>query len=351
MIKEIEKILGDETADLLEHRCEKVQASALHHPGPQCIENVLKASDRPLPVIRNMMTLFNSGRLGKTGYLSILPVDHGVEHSAGASFSENPEYFDPKKILDLACTAECSAVATTVGVLGAVAREYIHRIPFIVKINHNELLSYPNTYDQRFFASVRKAFEMGAVGIGATIYFGSPQSRRQIEEVARLFEAAHELGMFCVLWCYIRNSEMSRKDPELAAAVDLSAQANHLGATLEADIVKQKMPSPLHGFEMLQYGKTSPGVYRDLLSEHVIDMVRYQVLNGYAGRCPLVNSGGAASGGNDLADAVRSAVINKRAGGAGIISGRKAFQRPFAEGVALLNAIQNVYLDKEITLA
>ncbi|MBD3320870.1 MAG: class I fructose-bisphosphate aldolase [Chitinivibrionales bacterium] len=347
---DIETMLGDEAEDLLGHTCTGLPRSMLHVPGPTWIDDHYSPSDRSIRVLRNMGSLFSTGRLADTGYISILPVDHGVEHSAGAAFSPNPAYFDPENIVLLALEAECNAVASTLGVLGSLARRYAHRIPFIVKLNHNELLSYPNTWDQRVFASVKQAFEMGAVGVGATIYFGSSGSRRQIEEVSNLFHQAHSLGMVCVLWCYLRNMELKEKNAGLPIAADLTGQANHLGATIQADIVKQKLPVPLHGFEELDYGKTSCAVYDNLMSDHVIDLVRYQVVNSYAGRCGLINSGGP-SGENDIAAAVRTAVVNKRGGGMGVISGRKAFQRPLSEGVELLHAIQDVYLDTSIGLA
>ncbi|MBD3345212.1 MAG: class I fructose-bisphosphate aldolase [Chitinivibrionales bacterium] len=350
MTIDIENILGNESKDLLEHTCCDIPSSMVYQPGPNWIDDVYAASDRSPTVLRNLSTLISGGRLAGTGYISILPVDHGVEHTAGSAFVPNPIYFDPEQIVRLALEAQCSAVASTLGVLGSVAHRYAHKIPFIVKLNHNELLSYPNTYDQRIFASVKQAFEMGAIGVGATIYFGSPESRRQIEEVSRLFEHAHRLGLVCVLWCYLRNTDLQDKNKDLQIAADLTGQANHLGATIQADIVKQKLPVPLHGFEELKYSKSDPLMYEKLMSDHIIDLVRYQVANTYMGRCGLINSGGA-SGKNDLEQVVRTAVINKRAGGMGVISGRKAFQRPFNKGVELLNAIQDVYLDEKITVA
>jgi len=346
----VHEYLDKNTAYLLEHRCEKVDTSLLHPPGPDWLDSCFYQSDRRIPVIRNMASVFSHGRLADTGYLSILPVDHGIEHSAGAAFSPNPIYFDPENIIKLAIEADCSAVASTLGVLGAVSRKYAHKIPFILKLNHNELLSYPNNYDQRIFALVKQAFEMGAVGVGATIYFGSEQSNRQIEQVSRLFERAHRMGLFTVLWCYLRNQTVKEKNPNLAKAADLTAQANHLGVTIEADIVKQKLPEPVQGFLELQYGKTNDIVYEDLMTSHPIDLVRYQVLNSFCGRAGLINSGGP-SGPDDFSTVVETAVINKRAGGMGVICGRKAFQRPMQQGVDLLHAIQDVYLDDSITLA
>jgi class I fructose-bisphosphate aldolase len=300
--------------------------------------------------LRNLGLLFNTGRLAGTGYLSILPVDQGVEHSGGASFAPNPDYFDPAKIVELAIEGGCNAVASTAGVLGAVARRYAHRIPFILKVNHNELLTYPNTYDQVLFSSADRAFDMGAVGVGATIYFGSPESHRQIVEIANLFQRAHELGMFTVLWCYLRNSAFKR-DKDYHASADLTGQANHLGVTLQADIIKQKQPECNGGYPAIEFGKTHKRIYGDLVPDHPIEWTRYQVANCYMGRAGLINSGGASKGHDDLAQAVRTAVINKRAGGTGLISGRKAFQKPMKEGVALLNAIQDVYLCPEVTIA
>ena len=344
------KMLGDEASYLLEHRCSAIPREQLHLPGPDFIDRVMIDNDRSPQVLRNMQALYNHGRLGGTGYLSILPVDQGIEHSAGASFAPNPEYFDPANITKLALEGGCNGVASTLGVLGAVARQYAHKIPFILKFNHNEFISYPNTFDQIRFASVEQAFDMGAMGVGATIYFGSDESRRQLEEVSELFQQAHELGMFTVLWCYLRNSAFKKDGIDYHAAADLTSQANHLGATIAADIVKQKMADGNGGYTAVDFGKTSPLVYERLTSDHPIDLVRYQVAGCYMGRIGLINSGGA-SGENDFADAVRTAVINKRAGGTGLISGRKAFQRPMADGVRLLNLIQDVYLDESITLA
>ena len=350
MIDRIVKTLGDDAKSLLEHECITIPKENIHLPGPDFIDRIFMISDRTNSVLRNIQHVFNHGRLAGTGYLSILPVDQGIEHSAGASFAPNPIYFDPENIVRLAIEGGCNAVASTLGVLGAVSRKYAHKIPFILKINHNELLTYPNSYDQRLFASVEQAFNMGAVAVGATIYFGSQESRRQIEEISRAFERAHELGMFTVIWCYLRNDAFKKDDIDYHTAADLTGQANHLGATIEADIVKQKLPTTNGGFLAINFGKTSPLVYENLTSDHPIDLTRYQVANCYMGRIGLINSGGAA-GMNDLHEAVRTAVINKRAGGTGLISGRKAFQKPMKEGIALLNAIQDVYLEKEITVA
>ena len=343
-------ILGEDAA-LLEHRCETIPASRLHLPGPDFIDRCVAATDRPARVLTSLQSLFDHGRLAGTGYVSILPVDQGIEHSAGASFAPNPDYFDPENIVRLAIEGGCNAVASTLGVLGAVSRRYAHRIPFILKFNHNEFLSYPNSYDQIRFANMEQAFDMGAMGVGATIYFGSQESDRQIQEVTELFHQAHELGMFTVLWCYLRNSAFKSGGTDYHAAADLTGQANHLGVTIEADIIKQKLPETNGGYNALKFGKTHPKVYDTLTSDHPIDLTRYQVASCYLGRAGLINSGGASSGESDLKEAVKTAVINKRAGGTGLISGRKAFQRPMAEGVALLNAIQNVYLSEEITVA
>ncbi len=348
-VDKIAALLGDEAGYLLNHKCQTVSSDQLHLPGPDFVSRVWKDSDRPTPVLRNMQTLFNHGRLGGSGYLSILPVDQGIEHSAGASFAPNPIYFDPENIVKLAIEGGCNAVASTLGVLGAVARKYAHRIPFILKINHNELLSYPTTYDQILFANIDQAFDMGCVAVGATIYFGSDESHRQIQEISEAFHYAHELGMVTILWAYLRNSAF-KKDKDYHVSADLTGQANHLAATIQADIVKQKQPENNGGYTAVNFGKTHPKVYSELSSEHPIDLTRYQVINCYMGRAGLINSGGA-SGQNDLAQAVKTAVINKRAGGMGLISGRKAFQKPMKEGVALLNAIQDVYLDKEVTIA
>ncbi len=346
----IKELLGSDAKPLLEHECKTIARDALHLPGPDFVDRVFLQSDRPTPVLKSIQALFGHGRLAETGYLSILPVDQGIEHSAGASFAPNPMYFDPENIVKLAIEGGCNAVASTLGVLGAVARKYAHRIPFILKINHNEFLSYPNTYDQSFFANVEQAFDMGAVAVGATVYFGSPESRRQIWEVSHAFNHAHKLGMATILWCYTRNAAFKTKEKDYHVSADLTGQANHLGVTIEADIVKQKLPENNGGYTALNYGKTHKKVYTDLTSDHPIDLTRYQVANSYMGRIGLINSGGA-SGENDLAEAVRTAVINKRAGGMGLISGRKAFQRPMKDGVAILNAIQDVYLSKEVTIA
>jgi fructose-bisphosphate aldolase, class I len=350
----IESLLGKEAEELLTFKA-KVSKDLLHLPGPDFVDRVWLNSDRNPQVLRSLQLLYSSGRLANTGYLSILPVDQGIEHSAGASFAPNPIYFDPENIIKLAIAAECNAVATTLGVLGAVSRKYAHKIPFIAKINHNELLTAPNQYDQVMFASVEQAWNLGAVAVGATIYFGSDNSTRQIQEVSQAFKRAHELGMVTILWCYLRNNAFkSDKDYHLAA--DLTGQANHLGVTIEADIIKQKLPENNNGYAAVtktlgqSYGKTHEKVYTDLTSDHPIDLTRYQVLNCYCGRAGLINSGGAA-GKTDFAEAVRTAVINKRAGGTGLISGRKTFQRPFEEGVQLFRAIQDVYLSKDVTIA
>jgi class I fructose-bisphosphate aldolase len=353
--QEIEQLLGEGGQALLKHQC-RISKDLLHLPGPDFVDRVLVGSDRPAAVLRNLQLLFNTGRLTCTGYVSILPVDQGIEHSAGASFAPNPIYFDPENIVKLAVEGGCNAVASTLGVLGACARKYAHRIPFIVKINHNEFLSYPNSFDQILFANVEQAFDMGAVGIGATIYFGSEESKRQLQEVTEAFQHAHELGMFTVLWCYLRNPEFKQKDKDYHVSADLTGQANHLGVTIEADIIKQKLPANNGGYKALAskenpYGKTSEKVYTELTSDSPIDLTRYQVANCYMGRAGLINSGGESKGQSDLAEAVLTAVVNKRAGGMGLISGRKAFQRPMAEGVRILNAIQDVYLAKEITVA
>ncbi len=351
MSKDIEKILGAEAKSLLEHKCQTVPADALTLPGPDFVSRVLADSDRPIPVLRSLQTLYDHGRLGGSGYLSILPVDQGIEHSAAASFAPNPIYFDPENIVRLAMEAGCSAVASTLGALGMVARKYAHRIPFILKINHNELLTYPNQADQIMFASVEQAWNMGAAAVGATIYFGSEQSARQIQEVSEAFEMAHDLGMATILWCYLRNPAFKTKEADYHLSADLTGQANHLGVTIQADIIKQKLPENNGGYPALNFGKTSPLVYKKLTTEHPIDLTRYQVLNCHAGRAGLINSGGASQGQADLAEAVKTAVINKRAGGMGLIMGRKAFQRPMKEGTALITAVQDVYLDKKITIA
>ena len=352
-VDRIAELLGDDADGLLAHTSSTIDSSLLHLPGPDFIDRVVAATDRSNTVLRNLAQLFGHGRLGGTGYVSILPVDQGIEHSAGASFAPNPIYFDPQAIVELAIEGGCNGVASTLGVLGAVSRRYAHRIPFIVKINHNELLTYPNRFDQVQFASVQRAWELGAVAVGATIYFGSEESTRQIVEISQAFEEAHSLGMFTVLWCYLRNSAFKQDGVDYGLSADLTGQANHLGVTIEADIIKQKLPENNGGYMALgkEYGKTSPLVYSELTSDNPIDLCRYQVANCYMGRAGLINSGGASSGATDLAEAVRTAVINKRAGGTGLISGRKAFQRPMHEGVELLNAIQDVYLAPEITIA
>ncbi|CUI16738.1 fructose-bisphosphate aldolase [Candidatus Protochlamydia naegleriophila] len=347
----IVNLLGNEARSLLDHECKTISKDKLYLPGPDFIDRVVSQSDRNPKVLRNLAQIFNHGRLSGTGYLSILPVDQGIEHSAGASFAINPDYFDPENIVKLAIEGGCNAVASTLGVLGAVARRYAHKIPFIVKLNHNELLSYPNSYDQIYFGQVEQAWEMGATAIGATIYFGSEESHRQIQETSKAFQRAHELGMATVLWCYLRNSAFKQQDKDYSTSADLTGQANHLGVTIEADIIKQKQPTNNGGFKALaNYGKTSELVYQKLTTDHPIDLTRYQVVNCYMGRSGLINSGGEA-GKNDMADAIKTAIINKRAGGTGLISGRKAFQRPMKEGIQLLQLIQDVYLDDSITVA
>ena len=350
MTTNIQSLLGSDADALLGFDSPKIPKSSLHLPGPDYIDRVFSQSDRSPVVMRNMQTMFNTGRLGGTGYLSILPVDQGIEHSAGASFAPNPAYFDPENIVKLAIEGGCNAVASTLGVLGSVARKYAHKIPFLLKINHNETLTLPTMYDQTMFASVDQAFDMGAVAVGATIYFGSEESRRQIIEVSEAFARAHELGMVTVLWAYIRNKAFKKDGVDYHVSADLTGQGNHLAVTLEADIVKQKMAENNGGYTAIGFGHTNPKVYSELTSDHPIDLVRYQLANCYMGRIGLINSGGA-SGANDFADAVKTAVINKRAGGMGLISGRKAFQRPMSEGVQLLNSIQDVYLDSSVTIA
>jgi class I fructose-bisphosphate aldolase len=345
----IQDLLG-EKASLLDHECKTISKESLHLPGPDFLDRVTRDNDRTPTVLRNLSTLYNAGRLGGTGYLSILPVDQGIEHSAGASFAPNPLYFDPANICELAIEGGCNGVASTFGALGSVARKYAHKIPLILKINHNEILSYPNTYDQVPFTNVERAFEMGCVGIGATVYFGSENSRRQLQEVSELFSQAHDLGMFTILWCYTRNSGFKKDGKDYHLAADLTGQANHLGVTIEADIIKQKMAETNGGYTAIDFGKTHDKVYSELSSDNPIDLCRYQVANCYMGRAGLINSGGA-SGSNDLAQAVTTAVINKRAGGMGLISGRKAFQKDMKVGVDLLNAIQDVYLEDKVTIA
>ena len=347
---DLTQLLGDERSVLLEHKCSTIDQSALILPGPDFVDRVMAQMDRPIPVLRNMQAIFDTGRLAGTGYVSILPVDQGIEHSAGASFAPNPEYFDPENIVKLAIEGGCNAVASTLGVLGSVARKYAHKIPFLLKLNHNELLTYPNKYDQIMFADVQQALDMGCAAVGATIYFGSEESSRQIQEVSEAFQMAHELGMVTVLWCYLRNSAFKKDGTDYHVAADLTSQANHLGVTIEADIIKQKQAETNRGFTAIDFGKTSPLVYDQLTTDNPIDLTRYQVAGCYMGRIGLINSGGA-SGDNDFRDAARTAVINKRAGGMGLISGRKAFQRPMPEGVKLLNTIQDVYLDSSITVA
>lgn len=350
MIEKITKLLGDEADALLSYKCAGVKKEDLHLPGPDFIDRIFTISDRSSNVLRNLASVFNHGRLAGTGYLSILPVDQGIEHSAAASFAPNPIYFDPENIVKLAIEGGCNAVASTLGVLGSISRKYAHKIPFVLKINHNELLSYPNTYDQRLFASVDQAFNMGAAGIGATIYFGSAESRRQLEEISHMFDYAHKLGIFTVLWCYLRNDAFKKDGIDYHESADLTGQANHLGVTIEADIIKQKLPTNNGGFNAIKFGKTSKLVYEKLTTDHPIDLTRWQVVNCYMGRAGLINSGGP-SGENDIQQAVKTAVINKRAGGTGLISGRKAFQKPMKDGIEILNAIQDVYLAKEITIA
>jgi class I fructose-bisphosphate aldolase len=349
---DLQALLGDDADSLLTYTCKGVPREQLTLPGPDYLDQVMLQTDRSPQVLRSLGSLYAHGRLAGTGYVSILPVDQGIEHSGAASFAPNPAYFDPANIVGLAIDGGCNAVATTFGVLGAVSRRYAHRIPFIVKLNHNELLTYPNQFDQVMFGSVQQAWDLGAAGVGATIYFGSEQSTRQLQEVAAAFAEAHELGMFTVLWCYTRNSAFKTAEADYHAAADLTGQANHIGVTLEADIIKQKLPTNNGGYNALAgYGKTSALVYDSLTTDHPIDLTRWQVINCYAGRIGLINSGGESKGESDLADAVRTAVVNKRAGGTGLISGRKAFQRPTEEGIELLQAIQDVYLDESVTVA
>lgn len=349
-ISKIEELLGSEAEYLLGHECKTIDKSRLFLPSSTFVDDIFVPSDRPIPVLRSLQQLFDHGRLGGTGYVSILPVDQGIEHTAGASFAPNPDYFDSEKIVELAIEGGCNAVASTYGVLASVARKYAHRIPFILKFNHNELLTYPTKYDQVFFASIKQAYEQGCIAVGATIYFGSPESSRQIVEVSEAFKVAHELGMATILWTYLRNSDFKHDGTDYHVAADTTGQAIHLGATIGADIIKQKLPENNGGFKAIRFGKYSEKMYTELASDHPIDLTRYQVANAYMGRIGLINSGGA-SGENDLGQAVRTAVINKRAGGMGLISGRKAFQRPMNEGVEILNAIQDVYLCKDVTIA
>lgn len=351
MNNKIKELLGKDADSLLGHKCTTIPKENLHLPGPDFIDRIWKDSDRSPNVLRNMQSIFNHGRLAGTGYLSILPVDQGIEHSAGASFAPNPEYFDPENIIKLAIEGGCNAVATTLGVLGSCARKYAYKIPFILKFNHNELLTYPNKHDQIVFGSMEQAFNLGCAAVGATIYFGSDESTRQIQEVSQMFSYAHELGMVTILWCYLRNPAFNVKgDKDYHVSADLTGQANHLGATIEADIVKQKLPENNGGYNAVKFGKTSKLVYEKLTTDHPIDLCRYQVANGYMGRVGLINSGGA-SGQSDLKEAVTTAIINKRAGGTGLITGRKAFQKPMKDGIEILNAVQDVYADKEVTIA
>ena len=353
--RDIEKLLGADANTLLKHQ-PKIPKQRLHLPGPDFVDRVWVGSDRSPNVLRNLQTLFNSGRLGGSGYVSILPVDQGIEHAAGASFAPNPDYFDPENICKLALEGGCNAVASTLGVMSAVARKYAHKVPFVLKINHNEFLSYPNAYDQILFASVKQGFDMGAIGVGATVYFGSAESHRQIQEISHAFQQAHELGMITILWCYLRNNGFKVAGTDYHASADLTGQGNHLGVTIGADIIKQKLPTNNGGYKAISskenpYGKTSDKIYTELCSDNPIDLTRYQVANCYMGRCGLINSGGESKGAGDLAEAITTAVVNKRAGGMGLISGRKAFQKPLNEGIALLNAIQDVYLCKDVTVA
>ncbi|MGO9029517.1 MAG: class I fructose-bisphosphate aldolase [Acidimicrobiales bacterium] len=348
---DLEQLLGDEAESLLTHRATAFPSDLLTLPGPGHVDEVFLHSDRSPTVLRNLGTVYGTGRLGGTGYLSILPVDQGIEHSAGASFAKVPAYFDPAKLCDLAIAADCNAIATTLGGLGIVSRRYVHKIPLIVKLNHNDFLNYPHTYDQIMFGQVQQAADLGAVGVGATVYFGSEGADRQIVEVSRAFAEAHRQGLFTVLWCYLRNSAFKQGDTDYHLSADLTGQANHLGVTIEADLIKQKQPENNGGYNALSFGKTDPLVYSRLTTDHPIDLTRWQVANCYAGRIGLINSGGESKGDSDLAQAVRTAVINKRAGGAGLIVGRKAFQRPTDEGAALIHAIQDVYLDDAVTIA
>jgi class I fructose-bisphosphate aldolase len=348
---DITTLLGDEADSLLGHEAKAFPAEGLVLPGPDFLDRVFRDSDRPPAVLRNLGTLYRHGRLGGTGYLSILPVDQGIEHSAAASFAKNPAYFDPANLVELALAGECSAIATTLGTLGAVSRRYVHKIPFIVKLNHNDFLHYPNTYDQVMFGSTRQAADLGAVGVGATVYYGSPECDRQIHEVSEAFAEAHRLGMFTVLWCYLRNPAFEKDGVDYHLSADLTGQANHMGVTIEADIIKQKQAENNGGYPAVGFGRTDKLVYEQLTTAHPIDLTRWQVVNCYAGRIGMINSGGASSGDDDLAQAVRTAVINKRAGGQGLIVGRKSFQRPMADGAALIHAIQDVFLDPAVTIA
>jgi fructose-bisphosphate aldolase, class I len=347
----IQQLLGSDADSLLNHTCNTISKNLIHTPGPDFVDRIFAGSNRSNQVLKSLQTIYGHGRLANTGYMSILPVDQGIEHSAGASFAPNPIYFDPENIIQLAIEGGCNAVASTYGVLAACSRKYAHKIPFIVKINHNEFLSYPNKFDQIMFGSIQEAWNMGATAVGATIYFGSDESTRQIQEVSAAFEMAHELGMSTILWCYLRNGGFKKDGVDYHASADLTGQANHLGVTIQADVIKQKLPTNNGGYNALAFGKTHAKVYSELSSEHPIDLCRYQVANCYMGRAGLINSGGESKGAGDLAEAVTTAVINKRAGGSGLISGRKAFQKPMNEGVALLNAIQDVYLDNSVTIA
>ncbi|MDZ7777002.1 MAG: class I fructose-bisphosphate aldolase [Bacteroidales bacterium] len=349
--EDIKQLLGEDSQSLLAHTSSTIPKSSLYLPGPSVVDDVFVDSDRNAQTLVSLSRIYNHGRLGGTGYMSVLPVDQGIEHTAGSSFAPNPEYFDPENIIRLAIEGGCNAVATTFGAMALNSRKYAHKIPFIVKINHNELMTYPNKYDQIMFGSVDEAWNLGAAAVGATIYFGSEESNRQIVEVAEAFERAHQLGMATVLWCYTRNNAFKTKEKDFHTAADLTAQANHLGVTIKADIIKQKLPDTNGGFSMLKFGKTHPGMYDKLASDHAIDLCRYQVAHCYMGKIGLINSGGASSGVSDFADAAKTAVVNKRAGGSGLISGRKAFQRPMKEGIKLLNLIQDVYLNKDITIA
>jgi class I fructose-bisphosphate aldolase len=348
---DLQQLLGDEADSLLNHECKGVGREDLILPGPDFVDDVFSWSDRPVPVVRNLQQMYDTGRLAGTGYLSILPVDQGIEHSGAASFAKHPAYFDPRNLAELAIEGGCNAFASTLGVLGMISRRYAHKIPFIAKLNHNELLSYPNRSDQVMFGSAQEAYDLGAVGVGATIYFGSEESTRQLQEVSDAFQEAHSLGMFTVLWCYLRNDAFKKDGVDYSLSADLSGQANHLGVTIEADIIKQKQAENNGGYTALNYGRTDPLVYDQLTTDNPIDLTRWQVLNCYAGRAPMINSGGDSKGDSDMAQAVRTAVINKRAGGAGLITGRKAFQRPLRDGVEILHAVQDVYLDAAVTIA
>ncbi|REJ84870.1 MAG: class I fructose-bisphosphate aldolase [Bacteroidetes bacterium] len=350
-IQKITELLGPAAKSLLEHNCQTISKDHLHLPGPDFVDRIFAPSNRNNNVLRSLHSIYNHGRLAGSGYVSILPVDQGIEHSAGASFAPNPIFFDPENIIKLAIEGGCNAVASTYGVLASVSRKYAHKIPFVVKINHNEFLSYPNKYDQIMFGSIREAWNLGAAAVGATIYYGSEESSRQIQEVSEAFEYAHELGMATILWCYMRNSDFKKDGTDYHTAADLTGQANHLGVTIQADIIKQKLPTNNGGYTAIKFGKTHPKVYSELSSEHPIDLCRYQVVNCYMGRAGLINSGGESKGASDLSEAVTTAVVNKRAGGQGLISGRKAFQKPMKEGIELLNMIQDVYLSKEISIA